>query len=209
MGMYVDRKRSVAIAALCAMAAAAAGQSFEVGTNAINLGLGVGGYGYSYVGRGYGSYTASPSVSLSYEHGITELGPGVLGIGGYLARKSVHLERSYITGTYSYFEDKRWTNTLLGVRCSWHYNSWHGNRQFDLYGGLMLGVNMVGYRNRSTRTSSNGAVETWDDGQRYSSGVAAFSLFCGARYYFTEAIGAFAELGYGIAWLNVGAAFRF
>lgn len=208
MMMDSNRVRTLASAALCTIALAASAQSFDVGTNAINLGLGVGGYGFGYIGRGYSTYTVTPSVSLSYEHGITELGPGVLSIGAYLARKSAHYERSYVSGPHNYYEDKRWTNTLFGLRGSWHFNSWHGNSKLDLYGGAMLGISAVRYRNRSTRTT-NGVVESWDDGLRYSSGYAAFSLFCGARYYFTEAIGAYAELGYGISWLNVGAAFRF
>jgi hypothetical protein len=208
MRKKMNRTRTLLLATLCSMAGAASAQSFDVGTNAINLGLGVGGYGFGYIGRGYSSYTVSPSVSVSYEHGITELGPGVLSIGAYLARKSAHYERGYVAGSTNFYEDKRWTNTLFGLRGIWHFNSWHGNDKLDLYGGAMLGLNMVRYRNRSTRTT-NGVVETWDDGVRYDSGFAAFSLFCGARYYFTESIGAYAELGYGISWLNVGAAFRF
>jgi hypothetical protein len=39
------------------------------------------------------------------------------------------------------------------------------------------------------------------------SGVA-YSLFVGGRYYFNQHIGVFAELGYGVAWLNLGVAFH-
>lgn len=183
-------------------------QSFGVGSNAINLGVGVGGYGYSYINRGYGRYAVSPSLSLSYEHGVAELGPGVVGVGGYLARRTARYERTYTAGPHLYQEDRRWSNTLLGIRGSWHFNAWHGNDRLDLYGGVMLGVNLVGYTNRSTRTT-NGVVEAWDDGYLYRSGYAAFSLFAGARYYFGERFGGFAEVGYGIAWLNVGACLRF
>jgi hypothetical protein len=31
----------------------------------------------------------------------------------------------------------------------------------------------------------------------------------GGRYYFKDNIGAFAEIGYDLAWLKVGAAFKF
>ena len=43
-----------------------------------------------------------------------------------------------------------------------------------------------------------------------TSRVATFdwSLFLGARYFFTEKIGGFAELGYGFYNLNLGVTFK-
>jgi hypothetical protein len=40
-------------------------------------------------------------------------------------------------------------------------------------------------------------------------GGFVFAVYGGARYRFTENVGAFAELGYGISFVNIGANFKF
>jgi hypothetical protein len=200
---------TVALAAAL-MAPAAAAQSFDVGTNAINLGIGLGGYRYSYVASGASGYSVSPTLAFSYERGVAPLGPGVLGVGAFLANKSVRYEatQNYPWANTTYNYDQRWSNTIIGLRGSWHYNEWHGMDELDVYGGLMLGYNIGSYRNRSTRTI-NGVTSDYDYGYSGSISFATFSTYLGARYYFTEKIGAYLEFGYGIAYLNLGLAARF
>lgn len=66
----------------------------------------------------------------------------------------------------------------------------------DTYIGAMLGYNIVSSKWHGTGTSMGTA----------SSGGVIFSGFIGARYFFSEKLGGFAELGSGIAYLNLGVA---
>ncbi|WP_017256992.1 outer membrane beta-barrel protein [Pedobacter arcticus] len=80
---------------------------------------------------------------------------------------------------------------IAGVRASYHFD--FGVEKLDPYLGAMLGYNKVSY----------------DSGYTGSASGVAYSGHAGARYYFTEKIGGFAEVGYGVANLTIGAAFKF
>lgn len=170
-------------------------QSFEVGDNVAAFSVGLGGsYGASAV---YSSQ--SPALGLSYEHGLMELGPGVLGVGGYIGFKS--LGYRYAGPGFEY--DWSWRYTIVGLRGSWHYNDWHGIDELDVYGGLLLSYNSVKWTD-STRYPS-GFISTPSSA---SSGIG-LSALVGGRYYFTDNLAAQMELGYGVAYASVGLAFKF
>ncbi len=201
---------AASIAALCTLTPAQA-QSFDVGTNAVNLGIGLGGTRYSYINSYNDRYTISPTLCGSFERGVTELGPGVLGIGGFLARKSVkyeYMSPASWSGGYAYNYDQRWSNTVIGLRGSWHYNEWHGSDRFDLYGGVMLGYNIGSYKDKSTRTR-NGVTEAYNENYSYSTSFVTWSTYLGGRYFFSDNVGAYLELGYGMTYLNLGATLKF
>lgn len=167
---------------------------FDVGDNVASLGVGLGG--------NYVSHTsASPGLALGYEHGVSDLGAGVLGIGGYVGFRTL-THRWNWGPNYEY--DWRYTYLILGVRGAWHYNDWHGVSELDTYGGLMLSYNIVSWKDHTVYPS--GVV-------RASSGSAASGLgltgFLGARYYFSNSFGAQLELGYGVSVLNLGVAYKF
>ncbi len=84
------------------------------------------------------------------------------------------------------------TNTfVLGARGGLHYKLVD---KLDTYGGLMLGYAKTSY-------STNGGSS--------SDGEFKWGLFIGARYFFTDKIGAFAELGYGVSPIELGVSFKF
>lgn len=83
------------------------------------------------------------------------------------------------------------TYIIVGARASYHHD--FGIENLDTYGGVMLGYNKIGY----------------DTGYIGSAGGVVYSGYVGGRYYFTEKIGAFGEVGYGIANLTVGLAVKF
>ncbi|HMR18787.1 MAG TPA: hypothetical protein PKA53_05770, partial [Sphingobacterium sp.] len=68
----------------------------------------------------------------------------------------------------------------------------------DVYGGVMLGYNIVTY----SVDGNDGGM-----GNNYGSGLG-FSGFLGGRWLFSDNIGVFAELGYGVSTLNVGITFK-
>jgi len=183
---------------LCSASAIHA-QSFNIGDNILGLSVGIGG-NYS-AGSAYSSQT--PALGLSYEKGIMDLGPGVLGIGGYIGYKSLSSETGISFGNVAYKYDWTWNYLIIGARGIWHYNEWHNNDKLDTYGGVMLSYNSVSFKDNTDYPT--GSLQ-----YKYasSSGVG-FTGFVGARYYFSDNVGAHAELGYGIAVLNLGVSYKF
>ena len=157
--------------------------NFEVGTRIIGAGLG---FGNTYGGL-HGSQ--SPAISLHYEQGIWDIdGPGVISLGGYFAYKSY----SYDYIVYSL----KLNHTLIGIRSAYHYNGLN-TTDWDVYGGVMLAY-------RISSVTDNDPYSEWN----YNSGLV-FSVYLGGRYYFSETVAGFAELGSGISVLSLGVAFQF
>lgn len=161
----------------------AQGQQFQLGSNAVNVGVG---FGTALSGLG----TGRPAISASYEHGLWEAGPGVIGLGAYAGLTGY----TYKTEGYT----QKWNYTVIGVRGAYHYHGFTSVPQLDPYGGVMLGYNIVSYSATGDYTGPN----------TYGSGLG-FSLFLGSRWFFSDNLAAFAELGYGVSVLNAGIAFKF
>lgn len=170
----------------------AGAQSFNKGDKVVNLGLGIGNTLY---GSGY--KTSIPPVSASFEYGIVDNlfdEKSSIGIGGYLG---------YAASKYKYnglgssdFEDK-FSSTIIGVRGSFHYSF---VEKLDTYTGLSLGYNIVSF-----------SSDQKNNDYSYSAASSAMFLgwYAGARYYFTNSFAVMGEIGYDVAYLNVGVAFKF
>ncbi|HDJ34277.1 MAG TPA: hypothetical protein ENF21_09310 [Bacteroidetes bacterium] len=162
---------------------------FVKGDKVLNFSLGLG--STLYTG---GFYTGQiPPVSGSLEIGLLDElieDKGSVGVGPYLGFSSYKWE--YMDWGWKY------TNIILGARGNFHYPFID---KLDTYTGILLGFRIV----------SASEFGTPIPGYNYSassSGLAG-SWFIGARYYFTENLAAMGELGYGIAWLNIGVALKF
>ena len=155
---------------------------YAVGTNVVSAGIGLG----SSL-AGYGG-SQSPAISLQYERGLWQAGPGVISLGAYLGFKTY----KYNGDGYSW----KWTYTIIGVRGAYHLTQIKV-KNLDLYGGVMLAYNNVHF------TDSQGSST-----RSYGS-TTGFSIFVGGRYYFAQNIGVFLELGYGVANANVGLSLKF
>lgn len=172
---------------------------FESGDNVLGLGVGIGGgYGVGYTGTGV---TQTPALGVHFDHCMGELGPGTWGLGGAIGYKSIAYKQDVAYWNYAY--DYKWSYLTIGVRGTWHYNAWHNNKHLDTYGGLMLAYRNATYKDNTVYPSGwTGAKYSWS-----GSGVG-FSGILGARYYFTDNIGAFAEVGFGYALLQLGLAVK-
>lgn len=160
-------------------------QQFQKGTTVVNAGIGL---GTALGGLG----KARPAISLSLDRGVWPVGgPGVISLGGYLGNTGY----KYSSGGYT----AKWNYFIVGARGAYHYNGFSSVPKLDVYGGAMLGYNIVNY-------SSDG--NDVDISNSYRSGIG-FSGFLGGRWFFTERIGAYAELGYGVSVLNAGLAIKF
>ena len=157
--------------------------SFVKGDNVAGISIGFGGY---YSGALYSGVKRMPAISLYYENCVKDNlfdEKSSLGIGGMLGYTSAKVENSFKT-----------SHTTIGVRGALHYAFVD---KLDTYTGLMLGYDIVTWKWVGT-----------DWGGAASSGLA-FSWFLGARYYFTDNLAVFAELGYGVAIFNIGVALKF
>ncbi|WP_338815027.1 outer membrane beta-barrel protein [Bernardetia sp. Wsw4-3y2] len=130
---------------------------------------------------GSGTTQAIPPVGLSVDYGVSDK----ISIGGYAAYASTKIDG---------FDDWGYNYTIIGVRGAYHFDV--GSEKFDTYAGGLLGYNIVSF---SGDDSFTGAAAS----------AAAFSVFLGGRYRFTDNLGAFAELGYGISVLQLGLNLKF
>lgn len=197
----------VAAVSACCITTATNAQAFEKGTSVLNLGVGLGGYSYNYLSA-YSNVSSTPTLSASYELGIAELGPDVLGIGvmfGY-NRRSINETSTSWTTVYNY--DESWTNMLFGVRAMYHFNWFHDIEKLDLYAGVLTGYNVGSHKDESTYTV-NGVTRPYYASSSSSLGSFRSGVFAGARWYFSNNFGVFGELGYSVASINVGASLKF
>ena len=153
---------------------------FHKGTTAINAGIGLGSY--------YNSLSIPP-LSVSLDYGVADNlingNNGSISVGGFAG---------YAASSFSgWIADKVTVSyAVLGGRGAFHYQF---APKLDTYAGLMLGYNYVNWK-------------TGYDASFYSYDSFGYNVFIGARYFFTDKIGAFAELGYGISYTTLGATFR-
>lgn len=148
------------------------GQEYRKGSNNLSLGIGPGLAGI------YGTMDI-PAISLGYQAGIHEKF-SVGGIVGYSASTFFDVTVSYI---------------FIGARGEYHFVDADID-DFDLYGGLTLGYNIV---NWSEPTGFAGS---------FGGSYLLYGFHVGGRYYFTPSVGAFLELGYGVGYIVAGVTFR-
>jgi hypothetical protein len=160
--------------------------TFNKGDKVLNIGIGFGTTLYS------GTYYKSqiPPISASLEFGVADniLDKGVIGVGPYLGYSSYKYEYAGWGWKYS--------NIIVGARGNFHYPLVN---KLDTYTGLLLGYNI----------SSSKEFGTGGTDYQASSGGVVWSWFIGGRYYFSDNFAAMLELGYGVAYLNLGVALKF
>jgi hypothetical protein len=190
----MKRKFFFTLCALVGVAAATQAQNtFAKGDKVVNVGVGIG----NYLG-GTGYTTTVPPISASFEMGIVDHlfnDKSSLGVGGYIAYSANKYESSYLTTTYGY----KYSYFILGARGILHYQLVN---KLDTYAGAMIGYNIASSSYYGGTIA--GLAPTADPVGGFS-----YSVFAGARYYFTNNFSVFAERGYGIAILQLGVSFKF
>ena len=170
-----------------AWAVQAQGQAqFDNSTMVAQAGIGLGGYSNNYSSQ-------TPVMSIAFEKGFKEdVGPGNIGIGGQIGYKSGRYDYNFWDTRYS------WTYryTMIAARAVYHPD-FAQSEKFDAYAGLTLGMYFLSFG------SNDDAVTD------YNSSHLLLGAVGGCKYYFTENIGAYAELGYGLGYLNFGVAYKF
>lgn len=147
----------------------------------LNIGVGIG----TVYGYGVGSRTVIPPIGISYEKFFT----GNISAGAYLGFSSEKYSDAF-WGSSSV----KTTYLIIAARGSYHFDL--GVNKLDTYAGAMLGYN------RAKVSFSDNAFNYGNFAA--ASGGLAYSAFIGARYKFSDKFRGFGELGYGIAWLQLG-----
>lgn len=194
--------RFIALLLIFTTTSALRAQSFQKGQTDLNLGIGIGN-----IIIGSGSSNVFPPLSVALEYGITQdisLG-AYLGFTGASYSFSSWEDCGHGNGNGQYYTDTyKWSYFIAGVRGAFHFGRFIPNEKLDVYAGLMLG-NDFAHSSYSTTSLCPDHREFF--GQTYGGGV--FSVYAGARYRFTNRIGIFGELGYGISYLTIGVNFKF
>jgi len=129
----------------------------------------------------FGTGDVGLPLSVSIDYGINDK----ISLGGYLGYAGSSDNVPFL-GKISY------TYLIVGARGAYHFEL---TEKLDTYAGLLLGYNIASV---SLENSITGAPEP------DAAGGFTYNLFAGGRYHFTDKIGVFGEIGYGISVLNLG-----
>jgi len=135
------------------------------------------------LGVGLGGGFGTP-IGFSYEHGFSDKISG--GVYASYSSESMSVWTSTLKSTY----------ILAAARASYHFD--FGVENLDPYLGVLLGYNIA---------SSKWTGASFPGSSAKAGGVI-YGGHAGARYFFGEKFGVFAEAGYGIGTLNVGLTFK-
>ncbi len=180
---------------------------FNENTHIINAGIGFGGGNYYNFGKhGAYSYRVSPAFSLSYEQCLPKkAGPGFIGLGAYLGFQSATYRYNDVYYNSSkYYYQHNWSNVFIAARAAYHLDALN-SKNAELYFGAVLGVRIQSYSYETNNLDPDNRYYALNNRGVHPGG----SLFIGGRYYFTNNIGLFAEIGYGISYLTGGLSFKF
>lgn len=157
----------------------------------INLGLGLGSfYGLNTYTFSGATSSSTPPISLSVDFPSKKTNG--LTLGGYLGYTS-----NKLTVTDNFFGSYGWKSSyfIIGARGTYSYNLFNSDKTVP-YGSIMLGYNVA--------KSSYFGDDAFNNSYSAASGGFTYSGAIGIRHMFNNKTGAFAELGYGIAYFTVG-----
>ncbi|MCE3226818.1 MAG: hypothetical protein K0S32_1369 [Bacteroidetes bacterium] len=182
------------------------GKCFNENSKVLNLGVGFWSHYYRKYGRGNYAYHSSPVFNLSYEQSLKQqVGPGFLGVGAFLGYQRTYLRYDdYYYKNNRYYWKQSWTYSYIAFRAAYHADALMTDKA-ELYFGANAGLRFSTYRFETNTDDPD--VRIYD--VKESTIYPAWALFVGGRFYFTDNIGIFGELGYGMSWLTVGASIKF
>ena len=162
--------------------------SFKLGSKELSLGLGLDNNVYG------GNYTNSfPPISVIYDYGFKDsYGPGVISLGGIAGYTSIKTERITQTGT----SGEKYSVFILGFRSAYHMQF---VPNLDTYAGLGLYYKKPSVSYYGQTTVVRPVLKADLD----------LALIIGAKYYFNNKMGGFAELGVNtLSILTLGVVFK-
>jgi len=137
-----------------------------------------------------------PPLSVAADWGYNEN----ISVGGILSYTASKYEWNNVWGNYGY--KYTWSYIIVAARGAYHLDVLHDSK-IDTYGGVSLGFKIA-----STSETYTGDWGLIPHTTAASGGGILFGLFAGGRYYFSPNLAAQAEVGFGIALLNIGIAYK-
>ncbi len=189
-------KKLILLASLVVTQLTFSQSKFNKGDQFASISYGIGAIGVNWTDlyssySNYSSLTFGP-VGVYYEKAITDkIGIGKIGLGGSI---------NYLRNSTSY-DFLSSSNTIsisqlaIALRGAYHFEL--ENKKLDPYAGLGLVFSHFSYKSSISNTNFS-----------FGSPLGT-QAFVGSRYYFTDNIAAFAEVGYGLAYLNIGGTYKF
>lgn len=171
------------------------GSSVREGDIMINAGI-----GFLPTVGGSDVETTVPPLSVSGGYVVSDN----ISIGGYIGYVANKSELSFSppmdnkTITYGF----EYSYLIIGARGSYYFVN---ERDYVLYGGGMLGYNAA----NSSSYIEDDDYEDMITNQAQDVGGFAFAGFLGAKYFFSDNVGAYLELGYGVSIASVGLSLKF
>jgi hypothetical protein len=169
----------IAVAFLVASYSNVKAQTFENGSMVANVGLGFGWYGYDYNG-----ISSTPFINVSLEKGIKDIPSinSVLSIGGIAGYKHGSWSGYGYNGSYN--------DIIIAARGALHSDIFKVEK-LDTYAGVTLGLRI--HNEDYPYTSYDNDFTN-----------PLFGIYAGARYYFTNNLAGFGEIGAGTGYLTLG-----
>src|SRR5690606_28213338 len=140
-----------------------------------------------HINNKYNNFGGFGPVYAKYEHGIMD----EIGLGGYIA-----------AGFGNYFHGANHKINVFGISAAflgyYHFNKLIPVSKLDVYAGVGVGFRSLAYQAKSGN---------WEPENRFSA-LPVFKV--GARWYFTQSFGVYAESGYdNMSSVNLGITLRF
>jgi len=149
------------------------------------------------------TYTSqSPAITFHYAYGLSDkIGVGYISVGGLLSMTGGEYNNRSLDQKYSV----DFSQTIIGPRATYHFDmvDLTGSKEWnkiDVYGGAFLGLKFESAKYTLPGTSSK---------EKNNKTSLTTDLFAGLRYGFTDNIGAFGEIGFGVSYFSVGVNWRF
>ncbi|MCL2028312.1 MAG: hypothetical protein FWG79_07480 [Bacteroidales bacterium] len=179
-------KKIILTCALLSLLGSARAESFKIGQNLASFGVG---FGWTHKVQ-LSKTTHFPSPNVMVERGILPFQNfGFLSVGGQFG---FH---------HSNHKDQSWTSVYFIPRVALYFHEWFIEEaddfpnNIDLYVGAGVGFNFLSHHTNEI-----------PDDTKFRLG---YNFFVGGRYYFKPNASVFAEIGYGISFLNAGFTIRF
>ncbi len=173
---------------------------FNETSHLVSVGIGL---GRNYYISLSGTSWKSPNFSLTYEFPWPKrIGPGYLGVGGYLGYQTEH-DRSYYGSSYYYQHD--WNYYTIAGRGTYHWDVLNSEKA-EVYGGSLIGLRFQTYHYVTNNMGSGADVYRYNE---KDIPYPVFSLFAGARWYFTKNIAVYGEVSHRVSYIAGGLTYKF
>lgn len=175
-------------------------QKLDVGTNFLSFGVGP--------SMSYTNYNTvgTPAVKIAFDHGLKEIGPGVLSLGG-----DIGFFASHYKGSYGYWENltyhsgtykANWLYFIVAFRVGYYYNFKElGIPDLNAYAGIGSGLRYHIYND--DYTGNNNITPNDVSGADFH-----MAVYGGANYFVTKKIAFFTEFGYDVCPFTAGVTFQ-